>query len=357
MKRLFLCMERELVVVKEQYDNYETTYHLQNMQPTCIAVDPFHPNRVYCGTFGRGLWLSDDGGDSWRPIGDSYRYFDFPKEDGILHSSITSITISSNEQVNGYGVVYVGTEPSALFRSENGGETWTELKNMKSLLSSYTWAFPPRPFTHHVRWITVDPNNPNTIHVSIEAGAVIQSNDRGHTWIDKKFGAPIDAHQLLMHPEAPNRLYASCGDGFMGGPDRAYLESYNSGNSWISCSEGLEHHYLYSMAIDPADYDTILVSAAPSADLAHHRIPYESYIYRKTKDTPFQQVQQGLPSAIGTVISMFATNPAEPHTFYTLNNNGVFQSNDSGESWEQLNIPWKDEYKAQHPHALLVTSS
>lgn len=185
MKRLFLCMERELVVVKEQYDNYETTYHLQNMQPTCIAVDPFHPNRVYCGTFGRGLWLSDDSGDSWRPIGDSYRYFDFPKEDGILHSSITSITISSNEQVNGYGVVYVGTEPSALFRSENGGETWTELKNMKSLLSSYTWAFLPRPFTHHVRWITVDPNNPNTIHVSIEAGAVIQSNDKGHTWIDK----------------------------------------------------------------------------------------------------------------------------------------------------------------------------
>ena len=185
MKRLFLCMERELVVVKEHNDNYETTYHLQNMQPTCIAVDPFQKNRVYCGTFGRGLWLSDDSGDSWRPIGDSYRYFDFPKEDGILHSSITSITISSNEQVNGYGVVYVGTEPSALFRSENGGETWTELKNMKSLLSSYTWAFPPRPFTHHVRWITVDPNNPNTIHVSIEAGAVIQSNDKGHTWIDK----------------------------------------------------------------------------------------------------------------------------------------------------------------------------
>lgn len=185
LKRLFLCMERELIVVKERYGNYEISYHLQNMQPTCIAVDPFQKNRVYCGTFGRGLWLSDDGGDSWKPIGDSYRYFDFPKEDGILHSSITSITISSNEQINGYGVVYVGTEPSALFRSENGGETWTELKNMKSLLSSYTWAFPPRPFTHHVRWITVDPNNPNTIHVSIEAGAVIQSNDKGHTWMDK----------------------------------------------------------------------------------------------------------------------------------------------------------------------------
>ena len=350
-------MERELVVVKERYGNYEAAYHLQNMQPTCIAVDPFQKNRIYCGTFGRGLWLSDDSGDSWRPIGDSYRYFDFPKEDGILHSSITSITISSNEQVNGYGVVYVGTEPSALFRSENGGETWTELKNMKSLLSSYTWAFPPRPFTHHVRWITVDPNNPNTIHVSIEAGAVIQSNDRGHTWMDKNSVllsmlinclCTLKLQIAFMHHVVTD-LWAD-------------LIAHTSKvitveTAGFHAAEGLEHHYLYSMAIDPADCDTILVSAAPSADLAHHRIPYESYIYRKTKDTPFQQVQQGLPSAIGTVISMFATNPAEPHTFYTLNNNGVFQSTDSGESWEQLNILWKDEYKAQHPHALLVASS
>ena len=34
-------MERELIVVKERYGNYETAYHLQNMQPTCIAVDAF----------------------------------------------------------------------------------------------------------------------------------------------------------------------------------------------------------------------------------------------------------------------------------------------------------------------------
>ena len=154
-----------------------------------------------------------------------------------------------------------------------------------------------------------------------------------------------------MHPEAPNRLYASCGDGFMGGPDRAYLESYNSGNSWISRSEGLEHHYLYSMAIDPADCNTILVSAAPSAQISLITVFLMNLIYIvKRKILRSSKVQQGLPSAIGTVISMFATNPAEPHTFYTLNNNGVFQSNDSGESWEQLNIPWKDEYKTQHPH-------
>ena len=96
-----------------------------------------------------------------------------------------------------------------------------------------------------------------------------------------------------MHPEAPNRLYASCGDGFMGGPDRAYLESYNSGNSWISRSEGLEHHYLYSMAIDPADCNNF-VSAAPSADLAI-TVFLMNLIFIVKRKIPFEQVQQGLP--------------------------------------------------------------
>lgn len=349
-------MERELIVVEEKNGDFKVQYHLQKMQPTCIAIDPFQPNRIYCGTFGRGLWLSEDKGDSWKPIGDSCSYFDFHKEQGIIHSAITSIAISPIKQVNGYGVVYVGTEPSALFYSENGGETWDECKGMKSLLSSYTWAFPPRPFTHHVRWITMDPHKKDNFYISIEAGAVIRSRDNGQTWEDKKLGGPVDAHQLLMHPHAPNRLYASCGDGFMGDPDRAYVESYNGGNSWVSCSEGLDHHYLYSMAIDSADCDTILVSAASSPDLAHHHVPYESYIYRKTKNESFQAVHHGLPSPIGTVISMLATNPTEPHTFYALNNNGVFHSKDAGQTWKQLPISWKEEYTTQHPHALLITS-
>lgn len=99
------------------------------------------------------------------------------------------------------------------------------------------------------------------------------------------------------------------------------------------------------------------MTTAPSADLAHHHVPYESYIYKKTKNEPFQAVHHGLPSPIRTVISMLATNLTEPHTFYALNNNGVFQSTDAGQTWERFNIPWKEEYKTQHPHALLITTS
>ncbi|HZR00724.1 MAG TPA: hypothetical protein VFC93_18135, partial [Chloroflexota bacterium] len=35
----------------------------------CLAADPRRPERVYCGTFGQGLWRSDDAGATWRPTG------------------------------------------------------------------------------------------------------------------------------------------------------------------------------------------------------------------------------------------------------------------------------------------------
>src|SRR5215467_15960718 len=34
-----------------------------------IAVDPHQPTRLYCGTFGQGLWRSGDAGNSWEPVG------------------------------------------------------------------------------------------------------------------------------------------------------------------------------------------------------------------------------------------------------------------------------------------------
>ena len=51
------------------------------------------------------------------------------------------------------GAVYAGTEPSALYRSDDGGETWHELESLLELPSRPTWSFPPRPWTSHVRWI------------------------------------------------------------------------------------------------------------------------------------------------------------------------------------------------------------
>jgi len=55
------------------------------------------------------------------------------------------------------GALYAGTEPSRLFVSRDGAG-WEELEALQDIPSRERWSFPPRPWTHHVRWIAPDPH-------------------------------------------------------------------------------------------------------------------------------------------------------------------------------------------------------
>ncbi len=191
------------------------------------------------------------------------------------------MAVSATERVSGHGVVFAGTEPSALFRSEDAGATWRELSALRQLPSAPTWSFPPRPYTSHVRWITPDPLVPGRIFVAIEAGALVRSLDGGETWEDRKPDGPYDTHTLAMHRLAPDRLYSAAGDGFMR-PGNGFLESRDGGETWQRPDDGLEHHYLWSVAVDPADPNTMVISAASGPRQAHDPASAESAIYRRT---------------------------------------------------------------------------
>ena len=149
--------------------------------------------------------------------------------------------------------VYAGTEPSAVFRSDTGGDGWVDLAGLRALPSAGTWSFPPRPHTHHVRWIEADVRVADRVFVAIEAGALVRTFDGGRTWRDRVRGGPYDTHTAVTHPLAPGRVYSAAGDG--------YFESTDAGGSWRSPQDGLKHRYLVGVAVDPADPDTMIVSA------------------------------------------------------------------------------------------------
>jgi hypothetical protein len=246
-----------------------------------------------------------------------------------------------------FSKVYVGTEPSALYSSINGGESWEKMSDLNTLGSSKSWSFPPRPWTHHVRWIEPDVNNLNYIFVAIEAGALVQSRDGGRTWIDRVKQGPYDTHTLATHRKAPKRLYSSAGDG--------YFESFDYGESWISKTEGLRHHYLHGLAIDSSDPQHVIVSASLGAWQAHNIENANSVVYRRSGDgESWKNVSKGLPESKGTIITILASNTINSGEFYALNNRGIFISNDSGMSWSALDIHWPKEYLLQHPWSLAV---
>ena len=111
---------------------------------------------------------------------------------------------------------------------------------------------------------------------------------------------PYDTHTLLTHKMAPKRLYSAAGDG--------YFESLDYGQSWSRPDEGLDHRYLFSMAIDSTNPQNVIVSAAKGAWKAHYLDENtESFLYRRSKDEEkWILITDGLPDAKGTIISTLA---------------------------------------------------
>jgi photosystem II stability/assembly factor-like uncharacterized protein len=362
MAKLMVAMQNSLLTIESTKNGWKTRESLRGTSPQCVAFDPSNPNRVYCGTFGNGLWKTDDGGESWDRIG-------MEEEDSSsLISSNTEVVVMSvsvshlEKGKNRFNTVYVGTEPTALYRSDDGGESWEKMSSLNDLKSSSVWSFPPRPWTSHVRWIEPDKNNIGYVFAAIEAGALVQSHDGGRTWTDRVEGGPYDTHVLATHQKMPKLLYSSAGDG--------YFESFDYGQSWKRPMAGLYHHYLAGLAVDSGDPQNIVVSASQSAWEAHSIEDAKSVVYRRTSieenDTGSQEekeewkiVSNGLPEPNGTIISILAANPKISGEFYAVNNRGIFCSSDSGTSWKMLEdeydgITWPKEYLSQHPKALAV---
>ena len=329
---LVLALRDALVVAREGPSGWSTHEQLQGKRPMCLAADPV-TGRIYCGTANDGVWLSDDAGESWRTAVAT-----------VPESRVTAVAVAPAEPRRGdHAVVYAGTEPSAVYRSDDGGEGWESLDAIKGLPSAPTWSFPPRPHTHHVRWLVADPLQPGRIFACIEAGALVRSDDHGRTWRDRVAGGPYDTHTLATHPSAPGRLYSAAGDG--------YFESNDAGDSWQNPEAGLEHHYLFGVAVDPSDPETVLVSAAPSPFRAYDPARAEAGVYRKSRGSDWQPVRRGLPSGEGVTVSVLAATSARE--FWAANNRGVFRSDDAGVSWQRLEMPWPDAYMRGNVLALV----
>lgn len=302
----------------------------------CLAADPDHPGRLYGGTFDDGLWISDDNGKTWDTAGS-----------GIAHNRVMSVAVSPTEVKNGWRVVWAGTEPSGLFRSEDGGQTWTDCPALLDLPSKSSWSFPPRPHTHHVRWIEPDIHDENRIFLGIELGGVMKSEDKGQSWEDRKPDSQYDCHTLAIHPHVPGRIYEAAGGG--------HAESFDAGATWQTVNEGLEpYSYLVGIAADPGNEDTVVASAAKSPRTAYDPSQANTILVRRENGGSWTPVYEGLPDPEGSAIFALATVPSEPGVFYGVNNLGFYISKDEGKTWDEVSLEWPDHLRAKRIRGLTV---
>ncbi|HEV2132348.1 MAG TPA: hypothetical protein VGR27_14630, partial [Longimicrobiaceae bacterium] len=297
MPTLYIAVEDALLVARSanrSSDRWDVTFHLEDRSLRCVALGAGRPERVFCGTSGHGLWRSDDAGERWKRVGEE-----------TLPPRVMAVAAGALGEGGG-SVVFAGTEPSRVFRSDDGGESWQECGGLQELPSHRSWSYPPRPDTHHVRCIGLDPVVAGRLFVCIEAGALVRSPDGGESWRDRVPGGPYDTHTLAL-PPVEGLLYAAAGDG--------WFESRDGGESWQQLDEGLRHHYLWSVAINRYDPELLLVSAASGARQAHDAARAETWIYRRQRGGTWQPVREGLPEPRGTIASSLAADRAEPGIF------------------------------------------
>lgn len=305
---LLVATQSELLLADEAGGAMRPATGLDGVRPTCLAADPRSVGRAWLGTAGDGVFRSGDAGVSWRSV-------------GLREQSITALTASPTEDV-----LWVGTEPSAVWRSEGGGQGWQRARALDELPSSPEWAFPPRPDTHHVRWIACHPREPGRLWVAIEAGALVSTHDGGRTWQDRVPGGPWDTHEIAIHPDIPEMLRVAAGDG--------YFESPDGGATWHTPRQGLEVGYLRSVVIDPGRPEVVLVSASSSARTAYRAGRADGRLYRRMGGGAWARVRHGWPDPPDTIAPLLLAGRVQGE-LWAADERGVHRSSDGGTSWSR----------------------
>ena len=315
-----------------------------------IKGSPADPNRLYAsqtsGWFGQMVQRSNDGGNTWEPVGNKFVYEGEPGThqwyDGTPHPWEFKRVWHFEPSLNDPDSVYAGVEDAALFRSTDGGQNWSEMTGMRCQDSGPRWQ--PGAGGMGLHTILLDPVNKGRMFGAISAAGVFRSDDSGASWRPVTRGLSSNflpeptaevghcVHRIAQHAARPDVLFMQ--------KHWDVMRTDDAGENWHEVSGNLPTDFGFVIDVHAHEPNTVYVLPIKS-DSEHYPPEGKLRVYRsRTGGDEWEPLTKGLPQSdcyVNVLRDAMAVDSLDSCGVYFGTTGGqVYASADAGDNWEPI---------------------
>ena len=315
-----------------------------------VNGSPAQPDRLWAsvstGWFGQVIQRSENGGESWDPVGNDFAYEgevgDHLWYDGTPRpwefKRIWHLEPSRTDP----DTVFAGGEDAALYRSSDGGQSWHELTGLRTHPTGPQWQ--PGAGGMCLHTIITDPVDPDRLFVAISAAGVFRTDDGGKSWLPinrglRSGGIPDEdaevghcVHRLAQHPTRPDTLFMQ--------KHWDVMRTDDAGDNWREISGNLPTDFGFPIAVHAHEPETVYVIPIKS-DSEHYVPEGKLRVYRsRGGDERWEPLTAGLPQEncyVNVLRDAMAVDTLEDCGIYFGTTGGqVYGSADGGDTWAPI---------------------
>jgi BNR/Asp-box repeat len=315
-----------------------------------VKGSPADPNRIWAsqssGWFGQVVQRSDDGGKSWQAVGNAFVYDGDAGThqwyDGTPHPWEFKRVWHFEPATDDPDTVWAGVEDAALFRSTDGGATWTEHAGLRRHGSGPRWS--PGAGGMCLHTILLDPVDRQRMFIAISAAGAFRTDDGARTWKPINRGLRSEqipnpeaevghcVHRIAQHRSRPATLFMQ--------KHWDVMRSDDAGDSWREVSGDLPTDFGFAIDVHAHEPETVYVVPIKS-DSEHYPPKGRLRVYRsRTGGGEWEPLTRGLPQRncyVNVLRDAMAVDSLDPCGVYFGTTGGqVYASADGGDHWKPI---------------------
>lgn len=303
-----------------------------------VAIDPRVPSTIYAGTSNRGVFRSRDGGATWSHMAAGLPTLVYPGRP--VGESIVDLEVSPALG----SPVYATTSRRGVYRSERGENRWREANN--GLVATRIWE------------VALDPRSPSVVYAGTQNGGLWRSRDGGRHWVRRGLTGRI-VSGIAVDPVKGRIVWAAAGTGL--------YRSGNRGRTWKRRLRLPDLTSVSVVAIAPSNRRFVYAGTRGrglyrswnsgrtwhppelravddvSSIAVHPRRPRTLWVgvgglvlHSSDGGVTFLERAKGLPTHVE--VNAIVVNPRNPRVLYAaVEYSGVYRSVNAGASWTRMN--------------------